>query len=104
MGPNPEPAGILQIQELVNRAISISIPFAFITLTFLILWAGYLYLTSGGDSGNIKKAAGLLTWGLLGILFFALSWLILRLVEAYTGVPLTKFCLGFPGVPTACPN
>ncbi len=97
MLPTPGASGILQIQELIQRMINLSVGFAFVTLTLMLVYAGFLFLTSGGDAGAIKKAGAIITWGLLGVLFLALAWLALKLIEAYTGVPLTKFCTSFPG-------
>lgn len=99
---NPGPAGITQIQELILRIINLSVPAAFIVLTVVLFYAGIRFLTSG-DEAKPRQAAGMaITWAFLGILFLVLAWLILRLVEAFTGVPVTQFCLGFPGAPTAC--
>lgn len=101
MGPGP--AGVLQIQELVTRIINLLTGFAFIALTVVLVWAGIRYLTSGGEPKQIQQASGTVTWALLGMLFLVLAWLILKLIEVFTGIPVTKFCIGFPGVPTACP-
>lgn len=99
---NPGPAGIKQIQELILRLINLSVPAAFIALTVVLFYAGIKFLTSG-DEAKPRQAAGLaLTWGFLGILFLLLAWLILRLIEAFTGVPVTQFCIGFPGAETNC--
>lgn len=100
---NPGPAGLLQIQELFQRVINLSVAGAFIAVLFMLIFAGIKYLTSGGEAKGIGQASQTLTWALLGVLFLVIAWLILRLVEAFTGVPVTKFCLGFPGGPTNCP-
>lgn len=103
MTPNPGPAGVVQLQQLIQRIINISVYIAFIVLTIMLVWAGIKYLTSAGEQAALKKAHDQLTWALLGILFLALAMLILRLIEAFTGVNVTNFCIGFPGVSTACP-
>lgn len=93
MGPGP--AGLTQLQELFARIINLSVGLSFIALTGVLLYAGIRFLTSGGEPNNIKAASQAVTWGLLGILFLVLAWLILKLIEVFTGVPVTKFCLGF---------
>lgn len=92
LGPNP--AGLPQLQQLFTRIINLSVGASFIVLTIVLFYAGIRFLTSGGDQKSIKAAADTITWGLLGILFLVLAWLILKLIEAFTGVPVTKFCLG----------
>jgi hypothetical protein len=94
MGPGP--AGIVQAQQLILRLINVSVYIAFMILTVMLVYGGFLYLTSGGDTKELGKAHTTMTWALLGVLFLALAWLILRLIEAFTGVQVTIFCLGFP--------
>lgn len=90
-------AGVVQLQQLIIRIIGISVALAFIILTVVLVYAGIRFITSGGDPKSINAASQAITWGLLGLLFLVLAWLILRLVEAFTGVPVSSyFCLGFP--------
>ncbi len=98
----PDPAGAQQLVELVRRLINLSVGLAFIALTVVLVVAGIKFLTSGGEPKPIASASQTITWPLLGMLFLVIAWLILRLIEAFTGVPVTRFCFGFPGIPTAC--
>lgn len=97
------PAGIEQLQQLVQRIMNISVGLAFMAVTVVLFYAGFKYLTSGGEPKALGQAASAITWALLGILFLAIAWLVLKLIAAFTGVDVTQFCLGFPGVSTACP-
>lgn len=92
-----EPAGAKQLEELIQRIINISVGAAFIALTVVLVWTGIKYLTSGGDAKARSAANSSLTWALLGVLFLAIAWLILKLIYAFTGVNVTKFCLSFTG-------
>lgn len=100
---NPGPAGPQQLLELVQRLISLSVSLAFLVLTIMLFWGGLKYLTSGGEPKSLGQAAQTITWALLGILFLVLAWLILQLIENFTGVKVTQFCIGFKPLPTACP-
>ncbi len=91
---NPGPAGVIQLQELLQRLINISVAIAFIALTVVLLYAGIRYLTSGGEVKSMAAASQAITWGLLGILFLSLAWLILLLIQAFTGIQLTNLCIG----------
>lgn len=97
------PAGVLQLQELVRRVINISVGLGFMFVTVMLVVAGIKYLVSGGEPKALGSAAGTVTWALLGALFLALAWIILLLIKALTGVDVLNFCIGFPGVDTACP-
>lgn len=87
------PAGITQLEELFSRVISISVGLAFIALFIVLIVAGIKFLTSGGETKQIQSAAQTITWALLGMLFLIIAWLILQLIEAFTGVEVTKFNL-----------
>lgn len=99
---NDGPAGLPQLQDLVVRIINLSAGFAFIAVTVMLVTAGIKYITSGGDPKALAQAHQTITWALLGIFMMVLAWLILRLIEAFTGVPVTKFVLCFPGA-SLCP-
>lgn len=99
MGPGP--AGVTQLQELIQRIINLSVGVAFILVIIMLTWAGIRMITSGGESKALSSASGTITWALLGILFLILAWLILKLIAAFTGVPnILTFCIGFAPI---CP-
>lgn len=97
-------AGIKQLQELFLRILNLFVGFVFIVLLIVIIMGGFRFLTSGGNKEGLAAASKTLTWGLLGILFIVIGWLILQLIQAFTGVNfLNQFCLGFPGDPKSNP-
>lgn len=97
MNLGPGPAGITQLQEFLTRMINLAVPGAFIVMTLVIIAAAVKFLWSGGDAKMIASASQAVTWALLGILFLVFAGLILRLIEAFTGVPVTQFTICFPG-------
>lgn len=86
-GLGTEPAGLTQIENLVQRIIRLSTGLAFVALFVVLLWAGIKFLTSGGDPKALQSAQQTVVWALLGILFLAIAWLVLQLVAAFTGIP-----------------
>lgn len=102
----PGPAGVLQLQEMIQRITNLIVPISFIAVTIMLIVAGIKFLTSGGETKPIQAAGQTVTWALLGLLFLILAWLILMLIQAVTGstIDITKFCIGFPGAPTNCSN
>ena len=91
MIPGPSPAGLAEIEKVVSSTISAVVGLAFIASLVLLVWAGIKYLTSGGEPKAIQSAHQTVTWALLGILFLAIAWLVLQLIQAFTGVPVTIF-------------
>lgn len=92
---SPGPAGVQQLQELFIRIINLSAGLGFVVILIMLIVTAIKYLVSGGEPKALSSANNSLTWTLLGLVFLVLAWLVLRLVEAFTGVPLTNFCLGF---------
>lgn len=99
---NPGPAGVLQLQEMLQRFINLSVALAFLATTVMLVWGGFKLLTSGGEPKLINEGWQVITWALLGIVFMAAAWIILLVIKNATGVDVTKFCIGFPGAPTKC--
>ena len=50
-----------------------------------IAWAGWLYLTSGGDTGAVTKAKDIFKKVIYGFIFMLAAWLIIKLVLATLG-------------------
>ncbi len=97
-----DPAGVLQLQQLITRIINLAAALAFLALLVMFIYAGFKYLTSNGDPKALQSAHQTVIWAVLGVIFLVLAWLILKLIEAFTGVQVTQFCIGFPGAPTYC--
>jgi len=89
------PAGVTQLQQMIQRVIGLTAGLAFMVLTIMLVYAGIRFITSNGEPKNIQLAQQTATWAVIGIVFLILAWLILKLIEAFTGVGVTQFCIGF---------
>ena len=89
--PSPSPAGLAEIEQVFGNIISVVVGLAFVILLVMLVWAGIKYLTSGGEPKAIQAAHLTVTWALLGVLFLAIAWIILQLIQAVTGVDVTIF-------------
>lgn len=88
------PAGVGDVETLFSRLLNISVGAAFIALVVVLVVAGIKFITSGGDAKSLTAASQAIVWGLLGILFMAIAWLIIQLIAAFTGINmLTSFDL-----------
>ena len=90
----PDPAGLQQITDVVKRLVSIFVGLGFVAAFVMVVWAGIKYLTSGGEPKQIQAAHQVVTWAFIGIIFMAIGWLSLKLIEALTGAPVTVFDIG----------
>lgn len=82
----PPPAGLDEIEGIIANVISVIVGLGFIAMLVLIITAGFKYLTSGGEPKAIQSAHYTLSWALLGLVFFAVAWVILILISAFTGI------------------
>lgn len=87
----PKEAGLSLIEQVFSNIISVVVGLAFIASLVMLVWAGIKYLTSGGEPKAIQAAHYTVTWALLGILFMAIAWLILQLIQVFTGIQVTFF-------------
>lgn len=85
------PAGLKEIELVFSSVISSIVGLAFIIMLVLLIWAGFKYLTSGGEPKAVASAHQTVTWALLGIFFMAIAWLILQLIKEFTGIDVTIF-------------
>jgi len=53
-----------------------------ILAVIMIIWAGFKYVTSGGDSGSIQSAKNTLIYAIVGIIIVALAQFIVQFVLA----------------------
>jgi len=88
---NPLPAGLDQIEATFKNIISVIVGIGFITLLAMLVWAGFKYLTSGGEPKAIQQAHQTVTWALLGVVFMIIAWIVLQLIKAFSGVDVTIF-------------
>lgn len=87
------PAGLDQFEAIVGNIISVIVGLGFIATLVFVLMTGIKYITSGGEPKAVQSAHQTLTWALLGLLFMALAWIILLLIESFTGIRVTIFDL-----------
>ncbi len=74
------PLGINDPKELVYRILKYSLGFLGILALVMIIYGGFLMLTSGGNADMIKKAKGTIIWAAVGIAIVLSSWQILTFI------------------------
>jgi len=73
-------------QNIVNWALI----FAGVAALFFVIYAGIKYIRSGGEDEKIKSARETLTYAIIGLVVILLSFLIINLISAVTGVTCIK--------------
>src|SRR4030043_551755 len=73
-------------QAIVNWALI----FAAIVAIFFIMLSGIKFLTSGGEEKKLGEARATLTYAIIGFVVILLSFAIINLISAATGVTCIK--------------
>lgn len=87
MGDEVTPASIEGIGEIVKIFLNYAVRFAGIAVLVMLVIGGFTYLTSGGDAKKTQQAWNYITYAILGLVLILGSWLILRLISEFTGLP-----------------
>ncbi len=69
------------LTEMIGQIINIALGFLGIVLLFYLLYAGFLWMTAGGDDAKVKKARGMINNAVVGLIIivaaFAISTFVL---------------------------
>ncbi|MBI2196142.1 hypothetical protein HYU45_00875 [Candidatus Daviesbacteria bacterium] len=105
----PDPAGLSELENLFGNVISVMVALGFIAMLVLLIMAGFKYLTSGGEPKALQAAHHTLAWAILGVLLMIVAWILLQLIQAFTGINVTVFdiktlCKDATGALLFCPS
>ena len=82
---------IYGLEAWVANILNIIIGLAGVVLLLMLIGGGFGYITSGGDKEKAAKAKNTLTYAILGVVVILGAWLIIRLIEEFTGLNLHIF-------------
>jgi len=72
-------------ESLFGNIISSLIALAAIGLFFVIVWAGFNMISSGGDPKKASAARQILTQAIIGLLVVSLAFFIIQTISVFTG-------------------
>ena len=73
-------------EVVFQNILTIAVSLAALALFVMLAIGGFRFLTSGGDPKQAGAAKATMTYAVIGIALLALTFLIFRLIEAFTGV------------------
>ena len=80
--------GTSGIALLINNAVRLIFIVASIGLFIMFLWGGLNYIMSQGDKARTEAARNIITYAIIGFAIVALSFAIMRMVEAFFGISI----------------
>lgn len=81
-----ESCGWIDFVNLLNAIIHYGIELIGIVFVLVLLYTGFMYLTSGGDAGKTKKARDMITKLLWGLMYTLCGWIIVYFILQSLGV------------------
>ena len=79
------------LESLFGRIVSITATLASMVFFVMLVVGWFQYLFSGGDAKKSEAAKGTLTAAIIGLVLIVGAYIILRLLEGFTGLDLTTF-------------
>jgi hypothetical protein len=79
-GDCADPEAEENVNNLVTNIINIFSVVVGIVAVIMIIYGGFKYITSGGDSGNISAAKNTILFAIVGLIIVALAQMIVRFV------------------------
>lgn len=78
--------GPTSVIALANNILTWAVSLITILAVLIILYAGYLFMTSGGDATKQTAAKTTLWWGILGIIVMAVAFTAQIIIRNFLGV------------------
>ncbi len=92
-GDETDVATIGSVVPLFQNIIQAVLAFAGVVLFVMLVMGGFTFLFSGGDPKQVQKAQGTISNAVIGLVVVLASFLILKTIEVFTGVNVTKFSI-----------
>jgi hypothetical protein len=83
------PALVAMAARIIDYLILVSGSLAAISFAY----AGWMYMTSGGDSGKVSRAKGIFLKVVIGLIFVLAAWLLVHEILRILGVTDPDFSL-----------
>lgn len=84
-------ASIQCLEPLFTNIVQSVVALAGVALFVMLLYGGFTFLFSGGDQKKLDQAKGTLTTAIVGLVIIISAYLVLKTIQVFTGVPVTKF-------------
>jgi len=73
-------AGTTGVNNLITKVVNIFSVIVGIVSVIMIIYGGFRYVTSGGDSGNVSNAKNTIIYAIIGLVVVALAQFIVQFV------------------------
>lgn len=92
-------APLSSFNTVFSNIVELALGFAGIAFFVMLVIGGFKYITAGGDPKETQGASKTLTYAIGGLVLTALSFLVLVVIEDFTGANVTDFTIFQPALP-----
>ncbi|OGY43660.1 MAG: hypothetical protein A3B89_04460 [Candidatus Buchananbacteria bacterium RIFCSPHIGHO2_02_FULL_40_13] len=79
-GASDLPSGTTDLKTAIGKIVQIFLGFLGVLAVVLIIYAGFLWMTAGGDSSKVDKAKGYIKNAIIGIIIILAAYIITSFV------------------------
>ena len=87
------PLGVNSFEDLIGKIIDFLVKIGVIIAPIFIIFAGFLFLTAGGDPNKISTAKNLILWTLVGLAILLVGKGLISILKQILEVKETTFLL-----------
>lgn len=74
--------GATRIETIIRTVVNVLSVIVGLVAVIMIIWGGFRYITSGGDSGKITSARNTIIYAVIGLIIVALAQFLVQFVLA----------------------
>lgn len=78
--------GFPEVMQFINLFVQYAVYIIGLLFVIVLIYAGFLYLTSGGDTGKVKKVKDMIKKMVWGLIWTLCGWLIVYFILQQLGV------------------
>ena len=87
---DPGPASGGALGAIIAKIITLSIIVGSLAVLLYLIWAGFGWLTAGGDKAKVEEARNRITNAIMGLAILASAFAIYKLVDKFFGIGLVS--------------
>ena len=88
VGSNGAPPELEEIFPIIYNGVKFFFGFIAIIAAAMVVYGAYMWMASGGDPQKTKMAQGVLTWAVIGLIFFMTFWFLFDFILGLFGIQL----------------
>ena len=91
------------LEAVFSNIVKVAVSVITLALFIMLVVGGFKLLTSGGNPKATESARNTMTYAVIGLVIIIASYLIMRVIQSFTGVSVTTFEIPVYTTPATTP-